>query len=218
MNAWPADVFRLCLVTSRDLAAGRALADVVAAAVAGGATMVQLREKSAPTRAFIDEAAALRLLLRERRIPLLVNDRVDVALAVGADGVHVGQDDMPVADARRLLGPTALIGLSITAEADMARSDAAAADYLGVGPIFAQTTKPDAAAPLGLDGLARLRRLSAAPMMAIGGIALNNVAAVMRAGADGVAVVSAIMAAADVAEAARLMRDRQMHGAPLSHG
>ena len=206
MRAWPDDVYRLCLVTSRELAGGRALASVVGEAVAGGVTMVQLREKTASTRAFLDEAAALRLALRDRRVPLIINDRVDVALAIGADGVHVGQDDMPVDDVRRLAGPALLIGLSITCEADMVRAGAGAADYLGVGPIFAQTTKPDAAPALGLDGLARIRRLSEAPLMAIGGITPDHAGAVMRAGADGVAVVSALMAAGDPRQAARHLR------------
>ena len=218
MTPWPAEIYRLCLVTSRDLAGGRSLADVVGAAVANGATMVQLREKTASTRTFIDEAAALRLLLRERRVPLIVNDRVDVALAIGADGVHVGQDDMPIDDVRRLMGPGALIGLSITGDADMARPDAAAADYLGIGPIYPQSTKPDATPALGLDGLARLRRLTGKPILAIGGIGRTSAAAVLRAGADGLAVVSAIMGAPDVAAATRLLRDHADAGAALSHG
>jgi thiamine-phosphate pyrophosphorylase len=217
-DPWPDDVFRLCLVTSRDLAAGRSLAEVVAAAVAGGVTMVQLREKTASTRAFIDEAAALRLLLRDRRVPLIINDRVDVALAVGADGVHVGQDDMPLDDVRRLMGSGALVGLSITDDADLARPDAAAADYLGVGPIFPQTTKPDATAALGLGGLTRLRALSTRPFMAIGGIARTNAGAAMRAGADGIAVVSAIMAAPDVLAATRVLRDLVESGVRLNRG
>jgi thiamine-phosphate pyrophosphorylase len=206
MRTWPDEVFRLCLVTSRELAGGRPLSAVVAEAVAGGVTMVQLREKTAATRAFIDEAAALRVALRNRRVPLIINDRVDVALAIGADGIHVGQDDMPLADVRRLSGPDMLIGLSITAEADMARPDAAAADYLGVGPVFPQDTKRDAAPALGPEGLARLRRLSPQVMMAIGGIKAENAGAVMRAGADGLAVVSAIMAAVDPRQAARHLR------------
>ena len=218
MSAWPTSVHRLCLVTSRELAGGRSLSAVVGAAVAGGVTMVQLREKDAPTRTFIDEAAALRLLLRDKQVPLLINDRVDVALAIGADGVHVGQDDMPLADVRRLMGPVALIGLSITGDEDMARPDAAAADYLGIGPVFPQTTKADAAAALGLDGLARLRRAATRPVMAIGGIGRTNASAVMRTGVDGLAVVSGIMAAPDPQAAARLLRDLADAGAPISRG
>ena len=150
--------YALCLVTDRTLARGRALADVVAAAIKGGVTMVQLREKSASTRDFIDEARALKRLLAPLRVPLLINDRIDVALAAGADGVHVGQHDMPVALARRLLGPAAIIGLSITELDEIRDADVGLADYLGVGPIFAQSTKLDATPPLGLDGLAEVRR------------------------------------------------------------
>lgn len=206
MTGWPADVYRLCLVASRELTGGRPLVDVVEEAVAGGVTMVQLREKAAPTRAFIAEAAALRQALRNRGVPLIVNDRVDVALAVGADGIHVGQDDMPVDLVRSLVGPAVLIGLSITNEAELRRPDAAAADYLGIGPIFLQATKPDAAPPLGLRGLATLCTAASRPVLAIGGIGPHNAGDVMAAGADGLAVVSAIMGAADARGSARALR------------
>lgn len=195
--------FRLCLVTDRGLAARRPLIEIVAAALRGGVSMVQLREKDAPTRAFVEEARALKALLAPRAVPLLINDRVDVALACGADGVHVGQSDMPVEIARALLPKGAIIGLSITGAADLARPDAAEADYLGVGPIHAQSTKPDATPPLGVEGLRRLRPLSAKPMMAIGGITPENCAPPLAAGADGLAVVSAIVAARDPETAAR---------------
>lgn len=197
---------RLCLVTDRGMAGSRRLADIVAEAVAGGVTMVQLREKTAGTRAFVAEAEALLRLLRPRRVPLVINDRVDVALAAGADGVHVGQDDMPVALVRRLVGPAMLIGLSITSDADLAHPDAGAADYLGVGPVFAQATKPDATPPLGLEGLARLARAATRPVLAIGGIGRSNAEAVLRAGADGLAVVSAVMAVPDPRAAALALR------------
>ena len=135
MTDRPTSVYRLCLVTDRDLSLGRPLVDVVRAAVAGGVTMVQLREKSAGTRAFLDEARALKSLLQGSGVPLIINDRVDIALAVDADGVHVGQSDMPVDIARALIGPGKLIGLSITDERQIGRPDAALADYLGIGPI-----------------------------------------------------------------------------------
>jgi thiamine-phosphate pyrophosphorylase len=197
---------RLCLVTDRGLAAGRSVVDVALAAVRGGATMVQLREKDATTRAFVDEARALKAALAPLGVPLAINDRLDVALAVDADGLHVGQDDMPVEAARRLLGPSKFIGLSITAVDQVLRPDAEAADYLGVGPIYAQQTKSDAAAPLGLDGLRRLRGLTGKPVVAIGGLTPDNSAPVLTAGADGLAVVSAIVAAADPDAVARRFR------------
>ena len=122
--------------------------------------MVQLREKEATTRAFVEEARALKAMLGPLGVPFVVNDRLDIALAVDADGLHVGQDDMPVAEARRLLGPDKIIGLSITEPGQALRADAAAADYLGVGPIYAQQTKGDAAAPLGVEGFRQVRRLT----------------------------------------------------------
>ena len=198
----PPENYRLCLVTDRALARARPLTEIVAAAVRGGVTMVQLREKRAATRAFIEEALALKALLHPLGAPLLINDRLDVALTVEADGVHVGQDDMPVAMARRMLGPKAIIGLSITTIAQISNDDVGLADYLGVGPIFAQATKLDASPPIGLAGLAKIRGATNKPIMAIGGISAANAADVRRAGADGLAVVSAIMAAADPATAA----------------
>ncbi|MGD0420281.1 MAG: thiamine phosphate synthase [Xanthobacteraceae bacterium] len=194
--------YQLCLVTDRSLANGRSLAGIVAAAVKGGVTMVQLRDKTASTRAFIEDARALKALLAPPRVPLLVNDRIDVALAAGADGAHVGQADMPVALVRKLLGPKAIVGLSITQSAEARAEDIEFADYLGVGPIFPQLTKPDAAPPLGLEGLAEIRRITSKPIVAIGGVTAANVRAVRSAGADGVAVVSAIMGAQDPMAAA----------------
>jgi thiamine-phosphate pyrophosphorylase len=132
----------------------------------------------------------------------LVNDRIDVALAAGANGAHVGQGDMPVALARKLLGPKAIVGLSITQSAEARAEDVEFADYLGVGPIFPQLTKPDAAPTLGLEGLAEIRRITSKPIVAIGGVTAANVRAVRSAGADGVAVVSAIMGAQDPMAAA----------------
>ena len=194
--------YELCLVTDSALANGRSLAGIVAAAVKGGVTMVQLREKTASTRAFIEQARVLKRLLAPLRVPLLINDRIDVALAVGVDGVHLGQQDMPVALARQLLGPAASIGLSITELGQVRDRDAELADYLGVGPIFAQSTKLDATPPLGLDGLAEVRRATGKPIVAIGGVSAANADAVRSAGANGIAVVSAIMSADDARAAA----------------
>ena len=194
---------RLCLVTDRGLAGGRSVVDIALAAARGGATMVQLRDKDATTRAFVEQARALMAALKPLGVPLAVNDRLDIALAVDADGLHVGQDDLPVAEARRLLGPGKFVGLSITAVDQALRPDAEAADYLGVGPIYAQQTKADAKAPLGLDGLRRIRGLTSKPIVAIGGLTPDNSAPALAAGADGLAVVSAIVAAADPEAAAR---------------
>jgi thiamine-phosphate pyrophosphorylase len=200
-------ILRLCLVTDRDLARGRALTDIAEGAVRGGATLVQLREKTATTRAFVEEARALKSLLKTLGVGLIINDRLDVALAVDADGVHVGQSDMRVEDVRRLFGPEKIVGLSITDASEIGRSDAAAADYLGVGPVYPQQTKGDAAPALGVEGFAQLRAMTQKPVVAIGGLKPENSAALLAAGADGLAVVSALVAAADpAAEARRFMR------------
>lgn len=194
------------LVTDRALAGPRGILAVTEAAVRGGATLVQLREPNAPGRRLVEEARALVALLRPLGIPLLVNDRVDVALAADADGVHVGQSDMKPQDARALIGPERILGLSITCLDDLARSDLAGVDYLGVGPVFGTTTKPDAAPPMGLSGLAAVRAATALPIVAIGGIGPAEAGPVRAAGADGVAVVSAIMAAPDPQAATRAFR------------
>jgi thiamine-phosphate pyrophosphorylase len=198
--------WRLYLVTDRDLACGRPLEGVVAAAVHGGVTAVQLREKSCCTREFIELGRTLKTLLGPLRIPLIVNDRVDVALAIGADGVHIGQQDMDCACGRTILGPDAVIGLSIETVEQAREAASLDLDYLGVGPVFPTSTKPDAALALGLAGLADVRALSRRPIVAIGGIGVRNVQAVIQAGADGIAVVSALCAAADPERAARELR------------
>lgn len=196
---------RLHLVTDEAQCGERGLLAVVQSAVRGGVTCVQLREKSLDTRAFVERARALKALLSPLRIPLLVNDRVDVALAADADGVHVGQSDMAPQDVRRLM-PGALIGLSIESWQQMREAEQEPVDYYGISPVFATASKADAAPALGLAGLQQLRRMTGRPLVAIGGIQAGNVAAVMAAGADGVAVVSALCASADPAAAARHLR------------
>lgn len=190
------------LVTDRGLTRGRDLLEVVEQAVAGGAGLVQLREKHADTREFLDLARALRARLEPRGVPLLVNDRIDVALAAGAAGVHLGQSDMPVAEARALLGPDALIGLSVETPEQAREAEGLDVDYLGVSPVFATPTKADTGPAWGLDGLAGLAAWSRHVLVAIGGIAPANAAQVVRAGAHGLAVVSAICAAPSPREAA----------------
>lgn len=197
------DIWRLCLVTDRELARGRALVDLVAEAAQGGVTMVQLREKEATTRAFLEQARAVRAVLRPLDIPLIINDRIDIALAVEADGAHVGQSDMPAEQARALLGPGRVLGLSIANAEQIARPDVGIVDYLGIGPIFAQSTKPDASVPLGVAGFARLRALAMGkPVLAIGGVKAEHARGLRAAGADGLAIVSAIVAADDPRAAA----------------
>ena len=192
----------LYLVTDRGLSLGRSTVDIVRAAVAGGVTCVQLREKECSTRQFVAEARAVREVLTGTGIPLIINDRIDVALAVGADGVHLGQTDMLIADARRMVGKDMLIGISAECVDDAVRAESEGADYVGISPVFSTPTKTDTAPALGLDGVARIRAAVSLPLVGIGGIGPGNAAGVIRAGCDGVAVVSAIVSAPDPRKAA----------------
>lgn len=196
----------LYLVTDRGLSLGRSTVDIVRAALAGGVTCVQLREKHCATREFMAEARAVRELLAGTGVPLIINDRIDVALAVDADGVHLGQTDMLIADARRLTGPDMLIGISAECVEDAIRAQAEGADYVGISPVFATPTKTDTAPALGLEGVAAIRAAVSLPLVGIGGIGPDNAAEVIRAGCDGIAVVSAIVSAPDPKEAASRLR------------
>ncbi len=193
----------LYLVTDRPLMGGRPIEEVVLAAVRGGATVVQLREKECETREFVALARRLKAALAAFDVPLIVNDRVDVALAAGADGVHVGQSDMEWRDVRRLVGPDMLVGLSVESAGQALEAGAFDVDCLGIGPIFATPTKPDAGAAIGLEALRQVRGRVPQALVAIGGIHAGNAGDVIAAGADGVAVVSALCAAPDPEQAAR---------------
>ena len=195
----------LYLVTDPELARGRALSDVVAAAVRGGVTLVQLRDKHACGRALLETARALTAVLEPLGVPLIVNDRVDVAKAVGV-GCHVGQSDLPAAAARAILGPDAILGVSLEEVADLRAVDPAIVDYVAYGPFAATATKADAGRPVGPDGLAAVAKQTMLPLVAIGGLDARNAAEAVRAGADGLAVVSAIMAADDPEAASRALR------------
>lgn len=208
-----ARVAGLHLVTDSALCGPRGVLAVVEAAVRGGVRVVQLREKTLATRAFVERARALKALLAPRGVPLIVNDRLDVALASGADGVHLGQDDLSPEDVRRWL-PHALVGLSIERAEQLAEAERLPVDYYGASPVFATTTKTDTAAALGLDGLRALRARCTRPLVAIGGIDAHNAAAVMAAGADGLAVVSALCAAPDPEAAARRLCAAMEKGCP----
>lgn len=195
----------LHLVTDSALCGERGLLAVVEAAVRGGVRVVQLREKTLATRPFVERARALKALLQPLGVPLIVNDRLDVALACGADGVHVGQEDLSPKDMRRWM-PQGLIGLSIERLDQLDAAERLPVDYYGASPVFATTTKADAAPALGLDGLRALRARTTRPLVAIGGIGAHNAGAVMATGADAVAVVSALCAAPDPEDAARRLR------------
>jgi thiamine-phosphate pyrophosphorylase len=196
----------LYLVTDRFLAGPRGIAGVVQAALEGGVTLVQLREKTLDRAAFVSEARALKAICHARGAPLIVNDDVDVAYEAGADGVHVGQSDASVAEARDKLGADAIVGLSIE-NLEQARAAAEMdVDYIAASPVFATPTKLDTAPPLGLEGVRAIRQVCEKPLVAIGGINISNARDVLAAGADGLAVVSAIMAAADPRQAASEFR------------
>jgi thiamine-phosphate pyrophosphorylase len=198
--------YSLYLVTDAGLARGRTHHEIVQAAIRGGVTVVQYREKSASTRRMIEEARELRDLCRARGIPFIVNDRVDVALAADADGVHVGQNDMPASLARKLIGRDKILGVSAENVAQARAAVTDGADYIGASPIFATPTKPDAPPPMGVQGLQELTRACTIPIVAIGGLNATNAASMIRAGAAGVAVISAIVNAEDVARAARELK------------
>lgn len=196
-------LLKLYLVTDRGFLGGRGLEDVVLDAVKGGVTMVQLREKNIGTRDFIALAIRLKKALSPFGVPLIINDRVDVALASDADGVHIGQSDMPYHMARTLLGPDKIIGLSVENFWQIEEANAIPdLDYIGISPVFSTPTKTDTAQPFGLDGLREAVRLSVHPTVAIGGMNAATAAPVFATGTDGMAVVSAIMGADDPRNAA----------------
>lgn len=194
------------VLTDREWSRGRDMLSVAAAALDGGTTVIQLRDKSASTRLLIEEGLALRTLTRERGALLIVNDRVDVALAVEADGAHVGQDDMPARLARRQLGPERILGVSAANIEEADEAVAGGADYLGVGPIFPSSGKADAGPATGVHVLTELAKRYTIPLIAIGGITAENAVEVMRAGAAGVAVITAVVYAEDIKAASRLLR------------
>jgi thiamine-phosphate pyrophosphorylase len=196
------------VLIDRDFTAGRTLTEIAQAAIRGGATVLQLRDKSSDIRRFYTDAESLRALTREAGIPFIVNDRVDIGIAVDADGVHVGEDDLPVEAARRLVGPGKIVGASAGSIDAAAAAIAAGADHLGVGPVYeARGTKADAGPPVGLTLVHEVAARSPIPIVGIGGITAANAGAVIDAGAAGVAVISAIGLAADVEAATRALAD-----------
>ena len=204
--------YRLNAIVDGSLRDVGSLADLARTAAENGATIIQYRDKDASTRAMVGEARAIRAALQGTGVPFVVNDRIDVALASGASGVHLGRDDMDAETARRLLGPDAVIGLTVKNEADADIAIAAPADYACIGGVFETLSKQNPDAPVGLDGFSALRaRIAAAkpglPVGAIAGIDEARAGQVVRAGASGVAVISAIFRAPDIAAATRALRD-----------
>jgi thiamine-phosphate pyrophosphorylase len=195
--------FDLCVITPQPERPDRSHAEVAQAALEGGARCVQLRDRTLSDRALWEVGGRLREVTRGAGAALIVNDRVDIALAVAADGVHLGQDDLPIRTARRMMGPGAIVGASVANPEEALSAEAAGASYVSVGSIFETASKADAGQGIGLAPIAEIKRTVAVPVLAIGGINCDNVGAVIGGGADGVAVISAVADAADMAAAAR---------------
>ena len=200
-------LWRLHVLTDPKASRGRSHLQVAEAAIAGGADVLQLRDKEASSGQLYQEALQLRKLTSDAKVPFIVNDRLDIALAVDADGLHVGQTDLPASVVRRILGPGKILGVSVDTVEEAILAEKDGADYIGVGPVFeARGTKPDTCEPLGVDCIARIRRHCRLPIVAIGGINAENARKVREAGADGAAVISAIVSADDIAQAARRLK------------
>ena len=204
-NAYDWNVY---LVTDSNLAGDRSLLEICSTAIRGGISVIQLREKNLDSRSFYEKGLMLRNHLRQYGIPLIVNDRIDIAMAIDADGVHLGQSDMPVKAARRLLGDEKIIGWSLNHPDHVNSEEAMLADYLAVSPVFFTSTKSDITVPWGLEGITYTRRLTDKPLVAIGGITEYNISDVIFAGADSAAVVSAIVTADDPEDATRQLTHR----------
>jgi thiamine-phosphate diphosphorylase len=194
--------WQLYIITDQQLSGGRSHLQVAEEAIHGGADVIQLRDKTGSSGELYNSARQIRDLTRKHQIPFIVNDRLDITLAVDADGLHVGQEDLPVSVARKILGPSGILGVSAGSVEEALQAEQDGADYLGVGPVFeARSTKADAGEPKGLSLISEIRKQCQIPVIAIGGISVENLAAVFQAGADGIAVISAIVAAPDIQEA-----------------
>ncbi len=197
----------LYVITDAKLSHGRSHLEVAQAAIEGGASIIQFREKEMTTRQLMETARKIKELTDKANIPLIVNDRLDVALAVDADGVHVGQDDMPATLARQLIGPHKILGVSASTVEEALQAEKDGADYVSASPVFTTPTKPDAPSPTGLEGLRAIVEAVNLPVIAIGGINEENATEVIACGADGVAVISAVVSAPDITAAARRLRE-----------
>lgn len=196
----------LYLCTDRILAMDRPITQAVEDAIIGGVTMVQLREKDAATREFYEIALEIQKVTRRHRIPLVINDRVDIALAVGAEGLHLGQSDMPLAVARRLVGSEMFIGISAATVEKALFAQKDSADYIGVGAVYSTGSKADAGEAIGITGFQAVCAAVDIPVVAIGGINAANTPAVMAAGGNGIAVISAILSQPDIQTASKNLR------------
>jgi len=199
---------KLYVITDPELSRGRSYREIVKEALQGGATAVQFRDKTLSTRGLVDAGKELRQLTWEYEALFVVNDRLDVALAVNADGIHIGQEDMPLPECRRILGDKYVIGVSAGNVEEAKEAEKLGADYLGSGPVYLTSTKNDAGSPLGVEGLAEICRDVELPVVGIGGIEAGNAREVIRVGAVGVAVISAVVSAGEPREACREFREK----------
>ncbi len=196
-------MYKLYLVTDEGLSLGRPVTDIVAKAVKGGVDAVQLREKNKNTRDFIALAEKVKNILQPYNVPLIINDRLDVALAAGADGIHIGQQDMPYKKAKALMPAGTVIGLSVENTEQAKEAEKLDVDYLGVSPVYPTPTKTDIQTTWGIEGVRELRKITRHQLIAIGSIKTHNATEIIRAGANGIAVVSGICSAGDPEAAAR---------------
>jgi thiamine-phosphate pyrophosphorylase len=194
--------WRLCFIADSEAAGDWDILRLISEAVQGGATLIQVRGKAWTTREFVRAGLEAALFLRPKQIPLIINDRIDIALACRAGGVHLGQEDLPLPLARRILGRRKLVGISVKTAEEARTAEKGGADYLGVGPVFPTLSKQSPGPFLGLEGIRRVRAAVKLPLLAIGGINTANAADLISAGADGVAVISAISSARDPRQAA----------------
>lgn len=199
--------WRLCLVADAEAAGEKDILSIIKEAVEGGVTLIQLRSKNLNAREFLEISLRASDLLKRKNIPLIINDRVDIALACQASGVHLGQQDLPLTYARKILGKSRMIGISVNTEDEAVNAEQGGVDYLGVGPIFSTLSKKDLRPLLGPEGLRVIRQKVKIPILAIGGISATNAREVMEAGASGIAVISAIMGADNIRQAAKELRD-----------
>ncbi|MFA5384433.1 MAG: thiamine phosphate synthase [Eubacteriales bacterium] len=199
--------YTLYVIVGERFSGGRDTVEVVRSAISGGATVIQLRDKESSDSRLLGKSLELRRLTHSKGVPLIINDRIDIALAVDADGVHLGQDDLPVSTARQLLGPGKIIGLSTHSLEQARRARRQGADYIGVGPVFDNKTKENGEKPVGLELLRQVSGEIDLPWVAIGGINKSNVSEVISAGAKGVAVVTAVVSAPDIRAAALFLRE-----------
>lgn len=190
--------YRLYLVTDRGILQGRDIIQAVEEAIKGGVTLVQLREKDISSQEFYNIALEMKELTHKYKIPLIINDRLDIALAVEADGLHVGQEDLPVSIARKLLGANKILGYSVSTVEEALYGQQCGADYLGAGPIYPTGSKLDAVDPIGVDALKKIAESVSIPVVGIGGISHTNVHEVKEAGAAGISLISAILGSEDI--------------------